>query len=400
MTAVAAAQQDSGWQPIVWPAKANQVPKEIFVRPDVFEEELRRIFYGNEWLLIAHDAEIPNKGDFKTARLGRVPLLITRDREGEVHVFYNACTHRGVQLETAASGNKLQFKCPYHSWQFDAQGTLISCPNRPGDFPADFARENYPLARPRLAIVHGLIMVTFSVDTPPIEIYLEGLYDQIAEVLGGDGRLRLLGYQKVVFKANWKTFADNDTYHASLLHAAFRMLNWHGGKGFQIANARGHRGYVGELRLPESRSRLKDPSLIEYKTGGNLKRGSVSVRFFPISGMTKHLDAIGVRFANPISVDETEVHYTYFAHVDDDEEMIRHRVRQASNLLGPCGMVSMEDAAVFHRLHIGSSTPGNTNFLKGVANEYVIPTEFGQSDESSNLPGWEHYRKVMGYEKE
>jgi hypothetical protein len=60
-------------------------------------------------------------------------------------------------------------------------------------------------------------------------------------------------------------------------------------------------------------------------------------------------------------------------------------------------MVSMEDAAVFHRLHIGSGTPGNAIFQKGVTDEYVMPTVFGQSDESSNLPGWEYYRTVMGF---
>lgn len=389
----------TGWKPIMWPAKVNHVPKEIFVRPDIFDEELRRIFYGKEWLLVAHEGEIPNKGDFKTHNVGKVPLLITRDAEGAVNVFYNACSHRGTQVETASSGNKLEFECPYHRWLFDAKGELVGCPNRPGHYPASFERKDYPLARPRTAIVHGLVMVTFSDETPPIDEYLEGLHDQIAEVLGGDGRIRLLGYQKVVFKANWKTFADNDNYHASLLHTAFRMLNWQGGKGVQMANARGHRGYAAEVRLPRDKTQLNDGSLIEYRGKGDLKRGSVSVRFFPISGMTRHLDAIGIRFANPLSVDETEVHYAYFSHVDDDEEMIRHRVRQASNLLGPCGMVSMEDAAVFHRLHIGSNSPGNAIFQKGVSDEYTMPTEFGQSDESSNLPGWEHYRKTMGFDK-
>jgi anthranilate 1,2-dioxygenase large subunit len=386
--------------PVIWPAKANHVPKDIFVRSDIFERELERIFYGNEWLLVAHEAEIPNNGDFKTAKIGRVPLLITRDKDGEVNVFYNACSHRGAQVETAASGNKSRFDCPYHRWLFDAKGELIGCPNKPGDFPDSFERKNFPLARPRVAIVHGLILVTLGRDTPPIDDYLDGLHDYIAEVLGGDGRLRLLGYQKVVLQANWKTYADNCTYHAGLLHTAFQMLDWQGGKGFQLANDRGHRVYVGELSLPKSTARLNDPSLLDFRSGGDRKRGSASVRLFPISGMTKHLDSIAIRFGNPLTVDTTEVHYAYFAHVEDDAELIRHRVRQASNLLGPCGMVSMEDAAIFHRLHSGSNTPGDAIFLKGVKDEAVIPTEFAQNDESSNLPGWEYYRKIMGYEKE
>ena len=400
MNAVSKAQQNDGNPSIVWPAKANHVPKEIFVRPDVFEEELRRIFYGDEWLLVAHEAEIPNRGDFKTTSVGRVPLLITRDQVGEVHVFYNSCSHRAAEVETARSGNKRRFACPYHRWTFNSKGELVGCPNKPGDFPENFDRKDYPLAKPRMAMVHGLILVTFGKNTPPIGDYLDGLHDYIAEVLAGDGRLRLLGYQKVVLKANWKTYADNCTYHAGLLHTAFQMLDWQGGKGFQVANDRGHRVYIGELTLPESVTRLNDPSLLEFRNGGDPKRGSASVRLFPISGMTRHMDSIAIRFGNPLSVDTTEVYYTYFAHIDDDEDLIRHRVRQASNLLGPCGMVSMEDAAIFHRLHTGSFTPGDAVFLKGVTDESVIPTAFAQNDESSNLPGWEHYRNLMGYEKE
>ncbi|MEJ1962704.1 MAG: Rieske (2Fe-2S) protein [Gammaproteobacteria bacterium] len=120
--------QESVARTIVWPARVNHVPKDVFVRADVFEEELRRIYYGNEWLLIAHEAEIPNKGDFKTTRVGRVPLLITRDGEGEVHVFFNACSHRGVQLETAASGNKRNFGCPYHRWSFGCDAGSSAVP--------------------------------------------------------------------------------------------------------------------------------------------------------------------------------------------------------------------------------------------------------------------------------
>ena len=72
MEETSARHKDSDEKPIVWPAKANHVPKDIFVREDVFEEELRRIFYGDEWLMVAHEAEIPNKGDFKTVKVGRV----------------------------------------------------------------------------------------------------------------------------------------------------------------------------------------------------------------------------------------------------------------------------------------------------------------------------------------
>jgi phenylpropionate dioxygenase-like ring-hydroxylating dioxygenase large terminal subunit len=385
--------------PIVWPKKIHHVPKEIFVREDVFQEELRRFFYGPEWIPVCHASEIPNKGDFKTCSVGKVPLLITRDQDGELHVFFNACSHRGTQVETGSSGNRADFECPYHRWLFNGKGSLIGFPSKPEQYSPGFAKENYSLQSPRVETFHGLVFVTFSAETPPLASFLAGLEERLLDVLGGDGRLKLLGYQKFVIKANWKTYMDNDGYHAPLLHRAFRMLNWQGGKARRFVNARGDKCMASELSLPKGASLLKDPSLIDYK-GGDFSRGSVLVRLFPMFSAVKHLDAINLRFNNPSSVSETEMTYAYFGHEDDDEAMTRHRIRQASNLLGPCGMVSMEDASVFHRLHIGASTPGTAVFQKGVIDDYVLPEEFGQNDETPNIPTWLYYRDRMGFAKE
>ena len=85
--------------------------------------------------------------------------------------------------------------------------------------------------------------------------------------------------------------------------------------------------------------------------------------------------------------------------VCDDEELIRHRIRQSSYLLGPCGLVSMEDASVFHRIHVGNHTPGTVAFQKGVSDPGELSFDFKQNDETGNLPRWEHYRQVMGFER-
>lgn len=387
-----------GARPVIWPAKTNHVPKEVFVREDVYEEELRRFFYGNEWNAVCHLAEIPNKGDFKTHAVGRVPLLITHDENDQINVMYNACSHRSNLIETRHRGNRKEFECPYHRWVFNLKGELSATPPS-AEYVPGFDKANYPMKKPRTEILHGIVFVTFGADTPPLSEYLGDAVDKIQEVLGGDGNLRLLGYQKVIFKANWKAYGDNDAYHAGLLHTAFRMLNWQGGKGVQWADKRGHRGFYGQLSLPRSTSFLKDPSLIEYR-GANFEKGSQSVHLFLMFVAIRHMDSIALRYANPLSVDETEMHYVYFGRAEDDESMTQHRIRQSANLLGPCGMVSMEDAAMFHRLHLGSNTPGDAIFQKGVKNEHTLEDTFLQTDESANLPGWIYYRDVMGFAKE
>ena len=382
----------------VWSTNYNEIPKEVFTRTDIFEAELERIFYGAEWHPVAHVGEIPNSGDFKTFSLGEVPLLIARDADSEVRVFYNACSHRGNQVEAQPCGNKLEFECPYHRWLFNAKGELAGCPNE-REFTPEFKRENYPLKQPRTEIFKGLVFVTLSDQTPSLEEFLADIKLTLAETMGGDGRLNLIGYQRVIYKTNWKAYADNDGYHAPLLHRAFQMLNWQGGKGRQYATRdRGHMGFESELTVASGTSLLRDPSLIAFK-GVDPSKGSRVIELFPFFIATKHLDTINLRFAIARSVDETEVHYAYFHHLDDDEDLVRHRVRQSSNLLGPCGLVSMEDASVFHRIHVGNHTPGKVAFQKGVSDPEELSFDFKQNDETGNLPRWEYYRRVMGFER-
>ena len=382
----------------IWSANYNEIPKEVFTRSDIFDAELERIFYGAEWHPIAHVGEIPNPGDFKTFSLGEVPLLISRDADGEVRVFYNACSHRGNQVEAQPCGNKLEFECPYHRWLFNAKGELAGCPNE-REFSPDFKREKYPLKQPRTAMFKGLVFVTLSAETPPLDAFLGDIKPTLSEAMGGDGRLKLIGYQRVIYKTNWKAYSDNDGYHAPLLHRAFQMLNWQGGKGLQYAtHERGHMGFESELTTASGTGLLRDPSLIAFK-GVDPSKGSRVVELFPFFIATKHLDAINLRFAIARSVDETEVHYAYFHHLDDEEELIQHRIRQSSNLLGPCGLVSMEDASVFHRIHVGNHTPGMVAFQKGVSEPEELSFNFKQNDETGNLPRWEYYRQVMGFQR-
>jgi anthranilate 1,2-dioxygenase large subunit len=385
-----------------WPRDLNKVPKEVFVREDVYRAELLTIFYGPQWHGVAHESEIPDPGDFKTFQVGEVPLLINRDKSGKVNVFTNVCTHRGTQLEMAERGNKLQFQCPFHRWTFDASGQLTFCPMKGEGFSPGFSYDKYPLQRLRVSNFKGIIFVTFDDDAPDFDMYLGKTGEVLAGIVGGDGRLKLIGYHKTRFECNWKTYQDVDSYHAPLLHKAFAMFNWTGGReGVQhIVEPWGHISSTSVLTLPQDGGRglLRDPSLLEFR-GLDPKNGSRVVKMFPMFSATKHLDVINLRFANPIGVNATEVHYAYFSHQDDDEEMVRHRIRQSSNLTGPSGCVSLEDAAVFHRQHIGSRSPGSVAFQKGVQSTTDFNYGFSQKDEASNLFKWEYYRSIMGFER-
>jgi anthranilate 1,2-dioxygenase large subunit len=378
-----------------WPERYNAIPTEILHREDIYRQELERIFYGEEWHPVAHRAEVPNPGDYKVATVGETSLLVVHAADGKIRVFTNSCPHRGTMLKTESRGRSDLIQCPYHRWTFTTEGELRGAPGM-DDFAPNFRKEDYRLRSLRTAAVFGLIFVTFSPATPELGAYLGDCAPFIGKILGDDGRLTLIGYQKVIFDCNWKLYNDNEGYHGPLLHTAFRLLNFTSGAGTQFMTERAHK--VNSTLLPpvEDTGFLKDFSVIEGRDARRPPQATI-VSLFPLGQMAKHLDVINVRHAHPLSPTRTEVHYAYFAHQDDDEALYAHRVRQASNLIGPSGFISLEDGAVFNRMQISARSGGLANYVKGVKGPADGACVLDKGDEAGNLVRWARYRKIMDF---
>ena len=72
--------------------------RRIFTDEEVFELEMKHIFEGN-WIYLAHESQVPEKGDYFTTYMGRQPVVITRGQDGELNLLINACAHRGAMIE-------------------------------------------------------------------------------------------------------------------------------------------------------------------------------------------------------------------------------------------------------------------------------------------------------------
>ena len=98
--------------------------REMFTDPRLFDLEMQHIFEGN-WLYLAHESQIPNVNDYYTTYMGRQPIFIARNKDGELNAFINACSHRGAMLCRFKSGNKASYTCPFHGWTFNNSGKLL-----------------------------------------------------------------------------------------------------------------------------------------------------------------------------------------------------------------------------------------------------------------------------------
>ncbi len=383
---------------ISWPPEDNRIPREIFTDPDVFRVEMDAIFTGPVWVLVGHEAEIPNPGDYKTISVGAVPVIVVRRSDGEVRVLVNACAHRGARIVEGPAGNVLRggFRCIYHMWTYATDGSLLGV-SLPEDFPAEFRKEDYGLPRARVALYRGLIFATFHEETSPLPEYLAELTEGLDRVLG-DGQLVYLGSIKVIFRTNWKLYIENiyDGYHVTALHTGFQVvqLRSHGGQRLVPNYERNGHLWSRSRSTPvqELRPVLRDMSLFEVRTKPTTDHNMMVV--FPCGVVTDYFDTIQFRYITPLAVDQTLIEFTFFGRKQDSEEVLRHRVRQGPAVLGPAGAITLEDAAALERVQLSAVARGDNVVLKGTPKRFP---PYRHVDEAPIRHFYYAYRRLMGF---
>jgi len=191
-----------------------RVPARAYTDPDLFELEKRQIFRRLP-LMVAPSCELPEPGDFKAMDICGVPLLLSRQKDGEVLAYLNMCTHRGNPL-ASGTGNAARFMCGYHGWTFKQNGDLIGVAS-PGDFGA-IDKSAHCLHRFPVHESAGLIWVTLDPKSElSIPHYLGG-YDALLDAFGFQDWT--LFAQRTLSGPNWKTAYDGylDFYHLPVLH--------------------------------------------------------------------------------------------------------------------------------------------------------------------------------------
>ncbi len=76
---------------------AKGLPNAHYIDPTVYQEEKHALLF-DQWAGLSVAADVPAPGDAIPLTVLGLPLLLLRDREGEVRVFQNTCRHRGMIL--------------------------------------------------------------------------------------------------------------------------------------------------------------------------------------------------------------------------------------------------------------------------------------------------------------
>jgi salicylate 5-hydroxylase large subunit len=335
-------------------------------------------------VVVGLSAEIPEPGDFKTTTIGERPVIVVRDRDGEIHVLENRCAHRGVQLCHEPFGHSARLRCPYHHWTYRLDGALVGLPFRRGvegrgGMPDDFALDEHPLNRLSVHERHGVVFASFD---PTVEAFDDWLGPKMLRWFDRvfDGRrLRVLGDTHQHIHANWKLMFDNikDPYHATVLHVflvSFGLFRADNPSATEIDDTGRHSVLVCARRRPASGEaaelesyrpdlQLRDPRLLDVVREFPGEATLVMQTLSPSLVIQQQSNTLAVRQVVPRGVGAHELHWTFFGYEDDDDEMTLRRLRQA-NLMGPAGYVSLDDGEVLGLAQAGiSSAPSERSVL-------------------------------------
>jgi phenylpropionate dioxygenase-like ring-hydroxylating dioxygenase large terminal subunit len=207
--------------------RPERVHRSLYTDRDVFAQEMERVF-GGTWTYLAHESEIPQPHDFVRRRLGLRPVVVTRDKDGQVHGLLNRCTHRGATVCRVDSGSAKRFVCPYHNWTFDSTGKLVGVPMRRGYGPG-FDPSTLDLGRLRVESYRGFVFGALDAALPPLEEHLghaARLIDQWIDRWPGGEIVVRHGQHRLTYRGNWKFALDNsaDGYHPGFSHASLLRM--------------------------------------------------------------------------------------------------------------------------------------------------------------------------------
>lgn len=194
--------------------RARAMPKSVYTSPEFVKLEEERIF-AREWLCAGRAEALPNPGDYLTMTIAGEPVIVLRDRDGEIRAMSNVCRHRMSTL-LQGRGNTRSIVCPYHAWTYNLDGTLRGAPAM--TLNEGFCKEDIALPKVRCEVWLGWVMVTLNPDAPPPGERLKGIEDLV-------GKFEMQNYvenfrETFRWHTNWKVLAENfmESYHLPVCH--------------------------------------------------------------------------------------------------------------------------------------------------------------------------------------
>ena len=195
-------------------SQAETLPPKCYTSEEFFNLEKEKIFYRKRNFVCRED-ELPNSGDYVSYVLFGEPIFIVRGQDGVLRCFANTCSHRGARL-VCDKGNRNRISCPYHSWTYGLDGSLLGAPDM--DKTECFDRNEHGLTEIRLETWEGFSFINFDSDAEPLAVALGNLPEELKSY--NFSNMECVRRKTYNLNCNWKIYIENamEDYHTGTVH--------------------------------------------------------------------------------------------------------------------------------------------------------------------------------------
>lgn len=200
--------------------RAASLPGAFYGDVEIHALTLERVF-ARSWHWVGEAARVCEPGQCLPLTLLPggldVPVVVTRDADGVLHGFSNACTHRGM-LVCEEPGRASALRCRYHGRRFTLGGRFVSMPEFEGaeDFPSP--ADDLPAIE--VATWGPLLFASLSPSTP-FDAWTAELRRRFGWLPLERLTLDTSRSRDYVVEANWALYLDNylEGFHVPYVHA-------------------------------------------------------------------------------------------------------------------------------------------------------------------------------------
>ena len=343
------------------------VNRDIYRDEALFELEMKHIFEGT-WNLLGLESQVARPYDFITTHLGRTPVIVSRDRAGQLHAFINSCRHKGATVCHKQQGSARSFVCRYHGWVYSIDGRNTGIKDRDaGEYPPSFDEQSHDLQPiKRFANYRGFLFGSLSETVLPFDeaiAQLKPFLDLIADQ-SPNGVECIPGRVNFVYHANWKLQMENgvDPYHFTSTHPSYmHVLNRRKASDASVYSAldtgalergtfslgSGHNVMWGPIPSRGARPLAAMEKELEERVGPVRTKWMFyarNVTVFPNAQFAENA-ALQLRIWRPLAVDRTEMTTYCLAPIGEPREARIQRIRQYEEFFNPSGLATPDDVA-------------------------------------------------------
>jgi choline monooxygenase len=342
---------------------ANGLPNQCYTDENYLKYERDKIFC-DKWTVIGVGSSIPNPGDAKPYNLLGIPLLIVRDRDHQIRVFHNVCSHRGFKLVDQACALKNVIRCPYHSWAYDFSGRLIATPHVGGlniHESEKFDKTKSNLKEVRSKVWMDIIFVNINSNEIDFEEYIQPLEQRWSKFINKEDQKLInysndYGYFNLEVNSNWKFAIENycESYHLPTIHPE---LN-------KVSNINDHYHIQGLPNRFAGQGSKKYQSLTEgdkkFNTFKNWDKDHLQrseyVALFPNVMIGLHIDHFYIFWLEPLATNKTKEHMNmyYVGNESANGDELKQLRKQNSKFWKD---VMLEDISAIEGMQEGRGSP-------------------------------------------